>query len=102
MENEAPYLDVEVLKLYKLRKILSRAWMPMGISKEQAVDILIWAIGEDVTQLHFSFWPERIMQNTGIKFNPKEHTMLSVFRKVAEEWRKRKPMIFYSKMLGRN
>lgn len=98
MENPyALYLDIEVLKLWKLRKILSKAWIPMGISKDEACDILIWAVGSDVKNLHFSHWPQRIMDNTGIRFDPKKHTMLSVFRMVARKWREEKPMVFYPK-----
>ena len=80
----------EVLKFHKLRSVISKAWLPMGISRDEAVDILIWAVGEDVSRLHFSLWAERIKKNTGINFNEKEDTIFSVMRKVAETWNRKK------------
>lgn len=83
----------EVLKLMKLRKILSKAWIPMGISTEEAVDILFWCIGQDVTTLHISEWPKRIMIKTNVKFDPETTTLINVFRAVAKEWQSRKRFI---------
>ena len=89
-------LPKEVLKLWKLRSIISKAWIPMGISKEEAVDILIWAVGEDVTTLHISLWPSRIMIKTGVKFDIKTTPMIDVMRAVAKKWQSRKKFILTS------
>lgn len=86
-------LPREVLKLWKLRSIISKAWIPMGISKEEAVDILLWAIGDDVKTLHITKWPERIMIKTNIKFDPKTVPILDVMRAVAREWQRKKKFL---------
>ena len=86
-------LPREVLKLWKLRSILSKAWLPMGIGKEEAVDILLWCIGEDVTTLHISEWAHRIMIKTNVKFDPKTDTLIDIFRAVAREWQSKKKLL---------
>lgn len=91
-------LPKEVLQLWKLRSIISKAWIPMGISKEEAVDILIWAIGEDVTTLHIREWPIRIMINTGVKFDIKVIPMMDVMRAVAKVWQRNKKFILASNL----
>ena len=88
-------LDREVLKLHKLRKIFSKAWLPMGISADEGCDILQWAVADEPYKIHISKWPELIMQRTGVMFDPKHHTMVSILREVALAWRKRKKIIFY-------
>ena len=80
----------EVLKLYKLRKLISIAWLPLGIGRDEAADILLWAVGEDVKHLNFNLWPQRIMENTGIMFNPTQDTIINVLQRVAKEWQKKK------------
>ncbi len=94
--EDVPYFDKEILKLYRLRWILSRAWQPLCISKDEAVDILLWAVGKDVAQLHFSLWPERIRERTGVKFKNDE-PLLKIFQKVAVQWKKTHPLVNYSK-----
>ena len=89
-------LPKEVLKLWKLRSIISKAWIPMGISKEEAVDVLLWCIGEDVTTLHISEWPIRIMIKTGVKFDVKTTPMIDVMRAVAKVWQSKKKFILTS------
>lgn len=79
-----------VNQFYKLRMIISKAWIPIGISRDEGSDILIWAIGKDVKTLDFKCWPERIMQNTGITFDPKEETIINILRRVAQLWQNRK------------
>lgn len=91
-EGDAPILDVEVLRLYKMRRLLSKAWMPMGISKEEAVDIFIWMIGDDADKIHLSQWPNRIRENTGVSFNEKT-PLITIFQEVAKRWRKKRPML---------
>ncbi|KKU09825.1 MAG: hypothetical protein UX14_C0035G0005 [Parcubacteria group bacterium GW2011_GWF1_45_5] len=88
-------MDIEqfpqtVLKFYKLRTIITKAWRPLGIGRDEAADILIWAIGDDVKRTPFDQWPERIMDNTGIKFDPRQSKVLDVLRTVAKEWQRRK------------
>ena len=92
---ETDGLDVpqEVLKLYKLRKIISKAWIPLGISRDEAVDCLLWAVGEDVAQLNFGLWPERIMDRTGIKFDPAKTPVYQIFQMVGKKWIKEKPLL---------
>lgn len=91
-EDESPILDKEVLKLYKLRKLITKAWAPMGIQKPEAIDIFVWMIGEDADKVNFKEWPLRIQENTGIQFRMEE-PLIQIFRKVAIEWRRRKPML---------
>ncbi len=86
----------EVTKLFKLRRIMSRAWIPMGISREEAVDILLWAVGEDVYNLHISKWPQRIMERTGIKFDVEKTPLIQIFRAVGKKWKDQKPLIFHA------
>ena len=88
-------MDIEkfpqtALKFYKLRVIITRAWRPLGISRDEAADILIWAVGDDVKYIPFDQWPERIMNNTGIKFDRRQARILDVLRTVAKEWQMRK------------
>src|SRR3990167_10052354 len=88
-------MDIEkfpqiVNRFYKLRMIITKAWQPMGISRDEAADILIWAIGDDVKKIPFIDWPKRITENTGIKFNPRTDTVFNVLREVVKEWKKRK------------
>ena len=92
----APELPQEVLKMYKFRMIISKAWLPMGITREEAVDILCWAVGEDVTRLHFSHWPERIMENTGVQFNPAVDKVIDVMRRVGKVWQGKKVKPYYT------
>ena len=89
-------LPDEILKLYRLRGLISRAWMPMGINKNEGADILIWAIGEDVAKLNFSLWPERIMENVGITFDPKVDKVIDIMRKVAKVWQSKKVKPYYT------
>lgn len=89
-------LPQEILKLYKLRMIISRAWIPMGIDRNEGADILLWAIGEDVAKLHLSHWPERIMENTGLVFNPKVDKVIDIMRKVAKVWQSKKVKPYYT------
>src|SRR3990167_2272655 len=88
-------MDIEqfpqvALKFYKLRVIITKAWQPLGISRDEAADILIWAVGDDVKRTPFDQWPERIMGNTGIKFDRHQAKILDVLRTVAKEWQRRK------------
>lgn len=77
-------------RFHKLRAAISKALIPLGIPREEAAEILIWAIGEDVKTCPFFLWPERIMSNTGIRFDPKTTTVTDVFRKVGLKWQSRK------------
>ena len=93
-------MDIEkfpqtALKFYKLRMIITKAWRPLGISRDEAADILIWAVGDDVKRVSFVRWPERIMGNTGIKFDPWQSRVLDVLRTVAKEWQRRKMKPIY-------
>jgi len=93
-------MDIEqfpqtALKFYKLRMIITKAWRPLGISRDEAADILIWAVGDDVKRVPFERWPERIMGNTGIKFDPRQSRVLDVLRTVAKEWQRRKMKPIY-------
>jgi len=88
-------MDIEkfpqtALKFYKLRVIITRAWRPLGISRDEAADILVWAVGDDVKHVPFDQWPARIMDNAGIKFDPRQARVLDVLRTVAKEWQRRK------------
>ncbi len=86
----------EATQLFKLRRIMSKAWIPMGISREEAVDILLWAVGEDVYTLHITKWPARIMDRTGIKFDPAITPLIKLFRVIGKKWKDQKPLIFHS------
>ncbi len=83
-------------RFYKLRMAITKAWLPMGISRDEAAAILIWAIGDDIKRVPFEQWPERIMDNTGIKFDPRQATVFNVLRSVAKEWQRRKVRPIYT------
>ena len=83
-------LPQEVLKMFKLRRLIAKAWLPMGIDREEGADILIWAVGEDVHKLNFSLWPERIMENVGIKIEAKTDKVIDIMRRVAKVWQSKK------------
>lgn len=80
-------------KMAKLRRIITKAWLPLGISKAEACDCLEWAIGRDVLDLPFRAWTERIQERTGVRCN-KVSSVFKVFRQVGLQWKREKPMIF--------
>ncbi len=89
-------LPHEILKLYRLRRLISKAWIPLGISREEGADILIWAVGEDVAHLNFLLWPERIKENVGLTFDIKQAKIIDVLRLVAGVWQKKKVKPYYT------
>ena len=86
-------LSDEIRRLIKLRRLLSKAWIPMGIEKEEAIDILQWAIDDEPYKIHIADWAERISERTGVKVDPKKDTILKTLIKVALEWQRRKKII---------
>lgn len=81
------------LKQWKLRKLISKAWIPLGISRDEAADILLWAIGPDATTLPPEKWPERFRQRLSIKSDEKT-SVIKLLREVARLWQKKKSLIF--------
>ena len=90
-KNGIPAINAEIR--HKLQIYLSKFFRNENLSiddKEEAVDILLWCIGDDVTTLHITKWPDRIMIKTNVKFDPKTTPMMKVLRAVAREWQSRK------------